>query len=189
MVSPSARPSSIGRPGLSPCQNGIFPGCPGAGETITRSSVMSSIRHELAPSTNTSPRRLSYTHSSSSSPTRRPSVVNAPKSPRSGIVPADAIAIRPAPSRARSRSVFRSHTIRGPELREPVRRVPPAQQVEDVVEQLVTEIGEVGRATDDPPEVLERPLVHRAHRDELLRENVERVARVARLLDRPSSIR
>ncbi|MGH3377490.1 MAG: DEAD/DEAH box helicase, partial [Actinoallomurus sp.] len=42
-----------GRPGLSPFQNGILPGSPGAGETTTRSRVMSSIRHELAPSTNT----------------------------------------------------------------------------------------------------------------------------------------
>jgi len=30
---------------------------PGAGETMTWSAVMSSIRHELAPSTNTSPTR------------------------------------------------------------------------------------------------------------------------------------
>ena len=66
-----ARPSSAGRPGVSPCQNGSLPGCPGAGVTSTRSGVMSSIRQELAPSTNTSPIRDSYTISSSSSPTRR----------------------------------------------------------------------------------------------------------------------
>ena len=59
VATPIARPSSSGRPGLSPCQNGILPGSPGAGETTTRSSVMSSIRHDVAPSMNTSPRRLS----------------------------------------------------------------------------------------------------------------------------------
>ena len=52
---PRARPSSSGRPGLSPFQNGILPGSPGAGATTTRSRVMSSIRQVLAPSTNISP--------------------------------------------------------------------------------------------------------------------------------------
>ncbi len=74
---------------------------------------MSSMRQALAPSRNTSPRRLSYTISSSSSPTRRWSCVNTPKSPRSGIVPPLAMAILPAPSRARTTSVRRSQTIRG----------------------------------------------------------------------------
>ncbi len=54
---PSARPSSTGRPGASPFQNGIFPGCPGAGLTSTRSWVMSSIRQDVEPSRNTSPTR------------------------------------------------------------------------------------------------------------------------------------
>ena len=52
-----AAPSSAGRPSVSPCQNGSLPGWPGAGVTSTLSAVMSSIRHELAPSTNTSPTR------------------------------------------------------------------------------------------------------------------------------------
>ena len=56
---PSARPSSSGRPGRSPCQNGIFPGSPGAGVTVTFWNVMSSMRHVDAPSTNVSPGRLS----------------------------------------------------------------------------------------------------------------------------------
>jgi hypothetical protein len=54
---PSARPSSSGRPGRSPCQNGIFPGWPGAGVTTTRSKVMSSMRQVEAPSRNVSPAR------------------------------------------------------------------------------------------------------------------------------------
>ncbi len=40
---PSARPSSRGLPGPSPRQNGVFPGSPGAAETITRSRVIASI--------------------------------------------------------------------------------------------------------------------------------------------------
>ena len=52
-----ARPSSIGRPTASPCQNGILPGSPGAGVTITRSGRISSIRQVEAPSRNVSPTR------------------------------------------------------------------------------------------------------------------------------------
>ena len=64
------RPNSSGRPARSPFQNGILPGSPGAGDTSTRSCVISSIRQEDAPSTKVSPGRLSKTISSSSSPTR-----------------------------------------------------------------------------------------------------------------------
>ena len=67
---PIASPSSSGRPARSPFQNGILPGSPGAGDTSTRSCVISSMRQDEAPSTNVSPTRLSNTISSSSSPTR-----------------------------------------------------------------------------------------------------------------------
>lgn len=46
-----------GRPSWSPFQNGSLPGTPGAGETRTRSRVMSSMRQELVPSVKTSPTR------------------------------------------------------------------------------------------------------------------------------------
>ncbi len=60
MKAPTARPSSRGRPGASPCQNGIAAAAsPGAGVTITRSWVISSIFQEVEPSTKTSPGRLS----------------------------------------------------------------------------------------------------------------------------------
>ena len=52
---PIARPNSSGRAALSPFQNGIFPGTPGAGETSTRSCVISSTRQVDAPSRNVSP--------------------------------------------------------------------------------------------------------------------------------------
>ena len=56
---PIASPSSYGRPTPSPFQNGTAPGTPGAGETSTRSRVISSIRQEEAPSTITWPARAS----------------------------------------------------------------------------------------------------------------------------------
>ena len=62
MKAPIARPSSSGRPGPSPCQNGIFPGCPGAGVTITFWKVMSSMRQVDAPSRNVSPGRRLVDH-------------------------------------------------------------------------------------------------------------------------------
>ena len=67
---PIARPNSSGRVAVSPFQNGIFPGTPGAGETSTRSCVISSTRQVDAPRRNVSPTRVSNTISSSSSPTR-----------------------------------------------------------------------------------------------------------------------
>ena len=56
---PICSPSSNGRPTPSPFQNGTAPGTPGAGETRTRSRVISSIRHVEAPSRNVWPARAS----------------------------------------------------------------------------------------------------------------------------------
>ena len=57
--SPIACPSSLGRPTPSPFQYGSAPGAPGAGVTITRSRVISSIRQADAPSRNVWPGRAS----------------------------------------------------------------------------------------------------------------------------------
>ena len=113
-VWPIAWPSSNGRPTPSPFQNGTAPGTPGAGETSTRSRVISSIRHVDAPSRNVCPARASYTISSSSSPTRPPpSTRCTPKRPRSGIVPAFVTARRRTPSRPRMSPAVRSQMMRG----------------------------------------------------------------------------
>ena len=56
---PIAWPSSFGRPRPSPFQNGTAAGTPGAGETITRSRVISSIRQLEAPSRKVCPGRAS----------------------------------------------------------------------------------------------------------------------------------
>ena len=66
---PRMRPVSAGRPTPSPCQNGRRAERPGADSTITRSRVISLIRHELVPNVMMSPTRDSYTISSSSPPT------------------------------------------------------------------------------------------------------------------------
>ena len=57
--SPIAWPSSYGRPTPSPFQNGTEPGTPGAGETSTRSRVISSMRQVEAPSRKVWPARAS----------------------------------------------------------------------------------------------------------------------------------
>ena len=116
---PRARPVSAGRPTPSPCQNGRRAERPGAGSTITRSRVISLMRHELVPSAMMSPTRDSYTISSSSSPTRRrpslpsPSGSTTENMPRSGIVPAAVTASRWAAGRGERSPLSRSHTMRG----------------------------------------------------------------------------
>ena len=103
MNRPIARPSSTGRPGPGAFQNGSLPCSPGAGrhDHLVAGDVLDPPGAD-APSSITSPLRDSYTHSSSSSPTRDPSVVNTPNRPRSGIVPPEVTASRAAPSRART---------------------------------------------------------------------------------------
>ena len=74
--------------------------------------MISSMRHDEAPSTKVSPGRLSNTISSSSSPTRAaPGPAprrKTPNRPRSGMVPPLAIATRLAPSRATRVPALRS---------------------------------------------------------------------------------
>ena len=72
-----------------------------------------------------------------------------------------------------------------PQTRELVGGVAAREHVERLVEHVVGEVGEVGGAAHEREEVVDVPLVERGGRDELLREHVERVARVAHLLDEP----
>ena len=135
-------PAPRGGPACPRARTAACPAGPGAGETSTWSAVMSSIRQELAPSTNTSPTRDSYTISSSSSPTRcefRPCRAaaparNTPNRPRSGMVPplvtASRWRARPAAQRA-GRAVPDQP---GPQLRELLARVAARQHVQHRVE-------------------------------------------------------
>ena len=71
----------------------------------------------------------------------------------------------------------------GPELAELLGRVAPGQEVEDVVQDLVGQVG-VGRAAaDDRGQVVDGPLVQGDHGHDLLGQDVEGVAQVAGRLD------
>ena len=72
-----------------------------------------------------------------------------------------------------------------PQLGELLGRVPTGQEVEHRGEHLVGQLGERRRAPHDPGEVLDGPLVERAHGHDLLAEHVDRVAGVVRGLDLP----
>ena len=72
-----------------------------------------------------------------------------------------------------------------PQLGELLARIRARQQIEHVAEHLIGQITEVRAAADQVREISELPVVHRAHRHELLSEHVERVAREVRLLDQP----
>ena len=175
---PIASPSSYGRPTPSPFQNGTAPGTPGAGETSTRSRVISSIRHVDAPSRNVWPARASYTISSSSSPTRPPPSTRwTPKRPRSGIVPAFVTASRRAPVAAADDSRGAIPDDPRPELGELVGRVAAGEHVEDVLELGAREVGERVRAPDEGMELVDLDLLLRADGDDLLGEDVERIPR------------
>ena len=72
-----------------------------------------------------------------------------------------------------------------PQLGELVGRVAARQQVEHRGEHLVGELGEVGGPADERGQLVDRPLVERAHGHDLLGQHVERVAGVAGVLDQP----
>ncbi len=109
--------------------------------------------------------------------------MNTPNRPRSGIVPPEVIASRPAPSRARTVPLRAVPHDPRTQLGERVARVAAGEHVEHPAEHVLGELGEGGRATHRREEVLDGPLLDGGHRDQLLREHVERVARVARGLD------
>jgi hypothetical protein len=72
-----------------------------------------------------------------------------------------------------------------PKLREAVARVAPGQHVEHRDEDVLGELRERGRAPDRVVELVHAALLDRAHRDQLLGQHVERVPRIARVLDLP----
>ena len=99
------------------------------------------------------------------------------------MVPPLVTARRLAPSRARTRSATRSHTMRGRSSLNSSRRVAAGQQVEHGGEHVVGEVGEAGAAAHERGQLVDRPLLHRRHGHDLLGQHVERVAEVAGLLD------
>ena len=70
-----------------------------------------------------------------------------------------------------------------PQLGELVGRVAARQHVEHAVEHRAAQLGERRRAADRREQLVDVPVVHRRHRDDLLRDDVERVAGIAGGLD------
>src|SRR5581483_8973720 len=70
------------------------------------------------------------------------------------------------------------------QLRELVRRIAAREHVEDVLELDAREIRERIRAAHEAVQLVDLDLLVRAHRDDLLREHVQRISRDLRLLDR-----
>ena len=72
-----------------------------------------------------------------------------------------------------------------PQLRELVRRVAARQHVEHAFEHAAAQIGEGRRAADEGEQLVDVPGVERRHRHDLLRQDVERVSRIARRFHHP----
>ena len=71
----------------------------------------------------------------------------------------------------------------GAQIGEGVRRVAPGEHVEDADEGVLGQVAEVGRAADDLLKIVEAPLLGDGHGDDLLGEDVERVAGEGERLD------
>ncbi len=70
-----------------------------------------------------------------------------------------------------------------PQPAEPVGGIAAREHVERLAERVVGELGEVRAPPHERVQLVDAPVVDRAARDDLLREHVERVARIAHLLD------
>ena len=70
-----------------------------------------------------------------------------------------------------------------PQVGEVVRRIASRQHVEHALERAAGELGKRRGAAHGVEQAIDRPLIERHHRDDLLRQDVERVARIPRALD------
>ena len=185
--SPMWRPSSSGRPAASAFQNGILPGSPGAETTSTRSCVISSMRQlrgaeqeRLADAALEDHLfvELADARAGAALADEEHAVEPAIRN-RAAVDDGDAL-------RAFARGERVLQAIPGesrPEVREVVRRIAARQHVEHAFEDRSAQIGERRGAADRVEQLVDVPLVDRHHRDDLLREDVERVARIAARLD------
>ena len=185
---PIASPSSSGRPARSPFQNGILPGSPGRRrdqhaivrdlldpprrgaehEGFADAALEDHLLVELADARRARARRRGGTR-------RRGRGREWSRRWRS--------ATRFAPSRALIVPATRSQVTRGRSSGELVRGIAARQHVEHALEDRAAQLGERRRAPDRREQFVDVPLVHRRHRDDLLRDDVERVAGIARRFD------
>ena len=108
-----------------------------------------------------------------------------PYSPRSGIVPALAIATRLAPVASGDRALHAIPRDARTELGELVGGIAAGQHVEHAFEHAAAQLGERRGPPHASEELVDAPRFHRRHRDDLLGEDVERIARIARGFDLP----
>ena len=111
--------------------------------------------------------------------------MNTPNRPRSGIVPPDVMATTRASRRPAISPVTRSQVSRGLSSANSSDGIGAGEHAEHALERLAGQRLERRRAPDDRVELVDRPAVQDRHRDELLGQDVERVARQGRRLDRP----
>ena len=185
---PTARPSSSGRPGPSPFQNGIFPGWPGAGrdDDPVEGDVLDAPGRRAEQERLARPRLVDHllVELADAGAVGQEHAEEAPVGDRAGVGDGEALGARPAAEDA----VDPVPHDAGPQLAELLGRVAAGEEVEAGVEGVVAQLGEVGAAADEGGEVVEgQPIVGRRrrgdHGDDLLAQHVEGVAGVAGALD------
>ncbi len=189
---PISRPSSTGRPTASPCQNGSLPGMPGAGVTVTRLGEMSATRQVARAEDDDV-----TVHAGAKLVDHLLVQLADPSSRRARLAleeDGEEPAIRDraaAGDRHDARVPPRLHRVGQPvpgdprlELRELVGRVGAGKHPEDALEGLPGERLERGGAPNGLEQVVHLEPFGQRHRDHLLGEDVERVPRQRRRLDR-----
>ena len=182
-----ARPNSSGRPDASPFQNGILPGWPGAGETmhlvvgdVLDAPGRGAEQEGLADAALED--HLLVELADAGGPRRRAGeedAVEAAIGDGAAVGDGDALGALAADDRV-------AHAIPGdarPQLGELVGRVAAGQHVEHALEDAAIEVGEGRGPPHHREQLVDRPAVHRHGGDDLLRQHVERIARIARRLD------
>ena len=182
-----ASPNSRGRPARSPFQNGILPGSPGAGETSTRSWVISWILQEDAPRTKVSPGAALEDHLLVELADARGAGAGADQEDAeqtpigNGAAVDDGHALGTLASGNRAGEPVPGDSR--PQFGKLVGRIASRQHIEHALIDAATELRERRGAPDRGKQLVGVPRVHRRHRDDLLRGDVERIAWITRGLD------
>ena len=185
---PSARPSSTGRPGESPFQNGIRPISPGAGrhQDPVVGDVLDAPGRRAEQEHVADPRLVDHLLVQLADAPGRP-VGAGEEDAEQAAVGDRAAAGDGQPLRAAAGGQLAGDPVPdqpGTQLGERVGRVAPGQHVEHRLERRAGQAGERRGPADDLVDLVDGQGVQRDHRDDLLGEDVERVARVAHRLDR-----
>ena len=175
--SPTARPSSAGRPSASPCQNGSLPGWPGAGRD----------QHPVVGDVLDPPRRRAQREDVADAGLVDHLLVELADPPSGslargqehGVEPAvgdgaaagDGQPLRTGPAGERAADPVPDEA--GAQLGELVAGVAPGQHVEHRLEDRARQRGERRRPAHQRLELVDVPVVQGAHRDDLLGQHVD----------------